>query len=113
DEPQHRQGGDALAAAAFADHPEGLAGADRVGDAVARAHHPGRREEMRAEIVDFENVRAGRRARYFRGISGCCSLTQTVTPPFLLCNVTRCSCGRGRLEHPWPIRKRAKAGRST
>ena len=55
---QDRERRHALAAAGFPDDSKGLAPAHAVRDAVHSAHHPVIGEEMRLQILDFENALA-------------------------------------------------------
>ena len=54
DKAQDRQRGDALAAAAFTDDTQRLARRDLIRHAIDRTHDPGGGEEMRFQLLDFE-----------------------------------------------------------
>jgi hypothetical protein len=70
DQPQDGKRRDAFPAAALADDPKRLTTLDVVRHTVNRPHGPGRREEMRLQIVDVEDRpglhRAGHDGRLFR-----------------------------------------------
>ena len=62
-QPQHREGRHALAAAGLPHHAQRLAAAHGVGHPVDGLHHPGRGKEVRLEVFDLEHGRCGRNVK--------------------------------------------------